>query len=231
MMQKETLLKRFLPLCFLLIAINLLIARVLYPPDSNRIFSDVWDTISGLGDMENNPIGWIFFQIAMVISGIVIIPVALNVQKIFLELQKGNGLFGILFLYIGAIGFLLTGLIPDDTLPINKLHEITAGLGFGGVMFAAFFLFWASLKGMETKIDKKSLIIITILWWIPLILTIIAYAWAELVIKEQYDLGWYGIEWGNAGISPFFSFAVWERILYVVMFAYLWLLPKSIKNE
>ncbi len=231
MIQKERLLKHVLPLCFLLIGLNLLIARVLYPPDSHKFYSDVWDTISGLGDMENNPIGWIFFQIAMVISGIAIIPVAIYVQKTFVTLQKGNGIIGILFLYIGSIGFLLTGFIPDDTLPINKLHEITAGLGFGGVMFAAFFLFWASLKGLDTKIDKKTLINITILWWIPLIITIIAYAWAELVIKEQYNLGWYSIAWQEAGVSPFFSFAVWERVLYVVMFLYLWLLPKSIKNE
>jgi hypothetical protein len=173
---------------------------------------------------------FIFFQIAMVISGVVIIPVAQEVKKTMIELQKANGIIGIIFLYLGAIGFLLTGLIPDDTLPIKKLHEITAGLGFGGVLFAAFFLFWPSLKGINSIVDKRILISITLLWWIPLIIFIYAYGWAELVIKEQYNLGWYSIEWEEAGVSPFYSFAVWERILYVIMFIYLWLLPKSIKE-
>ena len=62
------------------------------------------------------------------------------------------------------------------------------------------------------------------MWWICLIIFGIAYGYAEMVIKPTYDLGWYSQEWGNAGISPFFSFAVWERILFCVALMYLWLL-------
>ncbi len=229
MVSRNTLIKIIGPVLIALILITLFIARLLHTTEPVP-FDDAWHTISGLGNMERNPVGFYFFQASMVLVGILMIPVAMYVHPRLTHFHENFTRLGSFFMVMGAIGFILTGLIPDGVIEINKLHEITAGLGFGGVLFAALF-YWFPLKNAENNINQKVSMLITLLWWIPLILTIITYGYAEFVIKDQFNLGWYGPSWREAGISPFFSFSVWERVLFGVMLAYLELLPIMIPED
>jgi hypothetical protein len=239
MLSQKTILRIVFPLSIIIIFGCLIISRLLWPADSPKLYSDIWDTISGLGDMEDNPIGFIFFQIAMTLMGVLSIPVVLYVHPRLIGIaeKKGGVRLGSFWLLMGAIGFLLTGLIPDGVVTIpewDKFHEITAGLGSLGIIFAAFFYF-SPCKNAGEKINQKVLWIITAVWWIPIILTGIAYGLAELMVKEvwyaQCNLGWYGAEWGECGVSWFYSFAVWERVLFTVMVIYQLLLVKMIPEN
>ncbi|HMB65279.1 MAG TPA: DUF998 domain-containing protein [Patescibacteria group bacterium] len=237
MLKKNTILKYIYPLSSFLILISLLIARFLWPSDSPEPYSDIWETISGLGNTELNPVGYIFFQIALTILGILILIITFYIHPQMLTLEKNQGQtkLGSFFLLLGGIGFVLTGLIPDGTIEIpgwDKFHELTSGLGAIGVLLAAFF-YWLPTKNAKDKINQKYVKINIALWWIPLVLAGFAYGYAELVIKPRYDLGWYGPEWGEAGVSGFYSFSVWERILFAVIIIYMGILvlmvPKSTK--
>jgi hypothetical protein len=200
----------------------LLVARLLWPATSEP-FSDIWETISGLGHMSDNPVGFYFFQLSMTMVGVMVIPMVFYIHPRIVKYQRGNAVLGSFFLLIGGIGFLMTGLIPDGVVHIpewDKFHEISAGLGFGGILFAAWFYFWPIRKAGDI-FGRRVILFLLLLWWVPLILTGVSYGVAELVIKEQHNLGWYGPEWGEAGVSGFFSFAVWERVLFTVMLVYL----------
>ncbi len=208
------------------------ISRLLWPADSPQ-YCDMWETISGLGNIEENPIGFFFFQAAMVVVGVLVIPAALYLHPKLKTQHAVASLLGSLCMALGFVGFLLTGVIPDDTLPIDKFHEITAGVGFGGILLASFFYGFAvsrAVKGGQVT-DKRVQYIITAMWWGGLLLTGAAYGVAELVIKPAYDLGWYSCAWAQAGISPILSFALWERVMLAIAVIYLWLMVLLIREE
>ncbi|MCP4764296.1 MAG: hypothetical protein GY870_21155 [archaeon] len=214
----------------------LLIARIMWPSDVEP-FSDAWETISGLGNIEINIPGFIFFQISMVSLGVGIFTTFLYVHSRLKEKSKILNFFGAFCMLIGSLGIILTGLIPAGIIEsIEKSHEITAGLGFLGVLFASFFYFWAIKRNLEVY-NHKLLNNITVIWWIGIILTIISYTMAELIIKPQIlidqgiDLGWYGPEWGDAGVSIFYSFALWERVMFMIVIIYLGSLGYIIPDE
>ncbi|MHA1871445.1 MAG: hypothetical protein ACTSXF_10885 [Promethearchaeota archaeon] len=243
--------KMFFPLVIILALFGLLLARLFWPATGTP-YSDAWDTISGLGNVTDNPFGFYGFQISLVCIGIGVLYiflyshpriVALNKsidrsQKMFffdkLMTLRIMVYFGSFWMIIGALGLLLTGFIPDNTITsIKKFHEITSGMGFGGVMFASFFYFF-TFKYSTDKISKKLLIFLTLLWWTGIILTAVAYGIAELHYKPLYDLGWYGADWGAAGVPVFYSFALWERIDFAIMIIYTglleYLIPQNIER-
>jgi hypothetical protein len=245
MISQKTYLTRIFPIFVFIIYLSLIISRLLWPLDASEPYSDIWETISGLGDMEENPVGFYFFQIAMAFYGLIIFPIIPYIHPKLMAIGKKTGMvkMGTFWLTIGAVGMLLTGLIPDGIVEIpewDKFHEITSGAGFGGVLFAAFFYFFPC-KAAGDKINQKVLLLITLMWWISIIIFGISYGMAEFVIKEQNacDLGWYGPEWGECGVSGFYSFSVWERILFTIGLIYLALLvymipvqiPPTIKTD
>ena len=168
-LNRKNLTRIIYPVFFCCILLTLLVSRLMYPPDAPEPYSDIWETISGLGNTENNPVGYIFFQIALSLFGILIIPVLIYVHPRLMEIAKNKKtlvVLGSFFLALGSVGFILTGFIPDGTVTIpefDKFHEITSGMGFLGVMFAAFFYFWPMVRSKQ-RINKKMLLAITLMW-------------------------------------------------------------------
>lgn len=225
-------LKVVFPVAITLIIVCLVIARLLWPASAPP-YLDAWETISGLGDMEDNLVGFVFFQAAMVVVGLLVLPTALYVHPHLAPYRKGAVGLGTLCMLVGAVGFLLTGFIPDGLVEsVDKLHEITSGAGFGGILLASFFYGLAvnKAKAEDQLAQPRVNVIITIMWWVALVLTGLAFGVAELVIKPAYDLGWYGPEWAAAGIHPVVSFAVWERVMFGVGLAYLGLMVLMIRD-
>ncbi len=220
MFSRKTFLKIFFPICTILVFVFLAIARLLWPATS-PLYNDLWETISGLGNTTENPQGFWFFQFSMVLVGILIIPALLYCHPRLVKVMKKLTRFGSFWFFLGAIGFLLTGLIPAGMLSIDKFHEICAGVGSVGVVFAAGLYGLVMIKGKaKIHVNRKLFLVIALMWWIPLILLAFSFGYGQLVIEPPRDLGWYGPEWAAAGISAFFSFALWERVLFVIIVAY-----------
>lgn len=253
MLTKKIYNKILFPTTVVLLIILITIARLLwgykyYGVTPQEEYSDWWHTISGLGDWEQSPIGFMYFQLWGIVFGVFIIhilpyihqkmliyrdypfsygfPIIDKIMKNFVDKIKWKAVEnvkrGTFFLLLGGIGFILMGLIPNDATNINMLHEITAGVGFGGIFFAN--LFYSRVLGLASKdgkIDKKLHLISQLIWWFLIIGTAVTYLIAELYYKPLYDLGWYDLDWGLAGVPVIFSFALWERIGFIVGCAYL----------
>ncbi|GAB4307358.1 MAG: hypothetical protein Kow0069_04820 [Promethearchaeota archaeon] len=218
-MKRSTYLTRFFPAVAAAVLACLIIARLLYPANAPEPFSDAWDTISGLGDLENNPVGFFFFQASMVLVAALLFPVGLHVHPRLSKYHEVATSAGTFFLAFAALGFFLTGLLPDGVVPVDKFHEITAGAGALGTLLAAFF-YSVSCKKAGGDLSRRVQWAIALAWWVPLVLAGVAYGYAELVVKPAFDLGWYGAEWGEAGVPVVLSFALWERVLFGVLLAY-----------
>ncbi len=218
MISQKHFLKFFFPICAVLIFGFLAIARLLWPATSPP-YDDAWETISGLGDMVDNPQGFWFFQFSMVVVGILILPALLYCHPRLAKVKKGLARFGSFWFFMGAVGFLLTGLIPNGVVPIDKFHEICAGVGSVGVVFAAGLYGLVIIKG-KVPVNRKLFIFISLMWWATIILLAFSFGYGELVIEPPLDLGWYGPDWGAAGVSVFYSFALWERVIFVVIVVY-----------
>ncbi|MBD3353300.1 MAG: DUF998 domain-containing protein [Candidatus Lokiarchaeota archaeon] len=225
------------PISILLSLLMFLIARLLWPPESG-VYADFYNSISGLGDTEDNPIGYIFFQIASCISACLFIPTLLYIHPKLKKLNKPLTYIGSFFFFIGFIGFLLVGVIPDDSIPAlneltgGKFHEVCAILGVVGFLFASFFYFWPMKKDGGDQINQKLLNIRAIIVWSAIILTAVGYGLGVLLYEETY--GWCDESWAVAGISPFFSFGLWERVLFGIMFLSIamtgYIIPNSIES-
>jgi len=220
-------------------------------------YSDFWETISGLGDWKQSPVGFIYFQFWGLVFGVFILHVIRYIHQNMMHFKeypiklfgikpiltrkkpikfKNHNLIsftsedpikiGTFFLLLAGIGFSLMGLVPDGVVTsISKFHEISAGVGFGGIFFAnAFYASVLDQAMRENKINKKLHILSQILWWFLIIGTIITFGIAELYYKPMYDLGWYGPEWSEAGVPVIVSFPIWERIGFIVGCVYMGLI-------
>ncbi|MHA1339750.1 MAG: hypothetical protein ACTSRZ_16660 [Promethearchaeota archaeon] len=258
--------KKLFPIFGVISIILIALARLMWGwgNPSAEEYSDIWETISGLGNWKQSPVGFLYFQLWGLNIGIFIMHIIGYVHNNMMQFKeypiKFLGLremfpnkkpikigdhnliafnsedsikFGTFFLILGGIGFILMGLIPDDVISsIKKFHEICAGIGFAGILFADLCYTNVLDQAMKDgKINKKMHIFSQILWWFLIIGTIVTYGIAELYYKPLHNLGWYGPEWGEAGVPWIFSFSVWERFGVIVGYAYLgllgWILPEK----
>ena len=103
-------------------------------------FNPWYICISNVGDHLLNPRGWIFFSIATIGEGILLIPhVRYIYSHIHPEAPKSGVLF-LLFLCVSVIGFAGIGIISEDT--IFPVHYFFGGLVFGGFGVAAIYSFF-----------------------------------------------------------------------------------------
>ena len=168
----------------------------------------------------------------MIIVGLLIFAMIAYVHPRFMQGAKGWTILGTLFMLLGGFGFLLVGAIPQHTLDFisKRFHEISAEIGGGGVIIGAMFYGLASVRGKLT-VNRK------ICWLIFMMyLTFIV-----LLLSSLYGAYIMGIDphWGDSfstpqNFSPYFAFAIWEKIGYWLMVSYLGLmgvlLPDNVEN-
>ena len=226
-------------------------ARLMWPTDG-VVYDDVWDPISDLGDVEHNPIGMIYFQITLTIMGILAFITLFTIHPILMKMaektieenananknlkffeklnqKRKNVIWGSFWLLMSSIGLLLTGLIPSEATNIDRLHENTSILGLVGMILAAWH-YWGPLR-VASKTNQKILLLSAFLWWGIMILSLGFYIYASEVIADQYDLGWVGPAWREAGINPIFSFSIWEKVIFAYGYVYFGLLIYLVRDH
>lgn len=255
MFNRKTYLQTLYPITVGLLILLIIVARVMwgYPLPNPEPYYDYWETISGLGDWEKSPIGFLFFQLWGLTIGIFILHITPYVHQHLKPYsnckfqlfgknilpKKLTGLhelrFGTFLLFMGAIGFILMGLIPADLIP--DLHELSAGIGYGGVVFSAFF-HMSIYEQARDRLNQKLRVAVFFLWLGLAVYAAITYGIGEFYYKELYDLGWYDYDWELAGVPRIYSFAITERLGFIVMIIYFGFigymlpdLPKDLKNN
>ena len=213
---KHFLTHRFLPIMEGFMAINLLLAWLLFPAELNYNIID--NSISQLGSTQDNPNGWIFFSIGMISWGFLLIPIFLYFHRRLNKICKHTARLGTFFALIGSIFIALIGVVPDDNIDIfgenlSDIHVIVAVVGFSGLGLGILFYQLPILKDSFFKRGNKQFSLGMVFGAYGLIfLGGIGMGTAE-IIKEIEGLGFPG--------PGLLSFPFWEWMLLLFFFIFL----------
>ena len=96
MITKRTYNKILVPLTVLLLILSISLSRLLYGRGATNpeVFSDIWCNISDLGDMENNPIGFLYFQIWGIVAGAYILHAIPSIHSDLMQFKDLNLMLG-----------------------------------------------------------------------------------------------------------------------------------------
>lgn len=120
------------------------IAQSLYPVP----YTPLNNHISNQGGLARNPDGHIFFIFGVGITGLLLIPYWLYLYRVITPGLKIFKIPATIIGIIGAIGFSVVGLVPED---IELIHDTAATVAFGGLGFAAFLYLFVFLYRIFTK--------------------------------------------------------------------------------
>jgi len=217
----------------------ILACRLLYPAQ-NR-FSIMTHTFSFLGsfDAKHNPRFWVFFTIALVLWGILTIPVVLYLHRRIRQSSPWAVWPGTLLLLEGCLGMILVGIFPDahgkvwGDLMHTHVHQKVALMCFVGFGLG---ILWHGLLVVK---DQMS--------WIPwggkrvfgwkrvvgpyaLYLSIFSVAlyfqikwefvYTEMKVVAKASGTSIGSHWSEA-LNTIYSFPLWENILIYTMYIFL----------
>lgn len=149
-LSRHVLLKRVFPVAAGVFAFLLLLSYLLTPADFSRYgpYSIFHNPISSLGHHRENPVGWLFFSLALAWIGCAIFPVGPYVYRRLAPVCRKTAALGLFFAVAASVGMVLIAFFPamDDplwgsqTTTIEDIHNVAAALAFGGWFLAA--LIW-----------------------------------------------------------------------------------------
>lgn len=179
--------------------------------------------ISYLGVTYENPEGWIYWAIGMVLTGVLMLPVVPYIYHRLALIDAKLTKIGCGFLYLSAIGLFFLGLLPQNGNPVLEdiIHPMNGGFAFGGLFIGMFILEKPILKN---KAIKKPLVILMLifLWGGPI----------GFLVSQGISFGLDGII-DNSG-PWYLHFSTWEWMLLYSVFAVFLLsaliLPKNGNN-
>lgn len=189
------------------------ISWILYP---NFDFTE--DDISALGHPQQNPEGWMFWSIGMIITGIISLFFALEIKDQMINEYHRNGKISLTFLFLASFGIIGLGAVPQFSGDIFYfLHIFHAILGFGGLYLGTWFMILPFSKNEETR--KKSHIMLLMGFGIPIC----------FLIFQGIKISLYQVK--NPGIW-YLNFSFWEwMLLFGIFIAYLILISTTLKNS
>jgi hypothetical membrane protein len=117
-----------------------LIAQLLFPVP----YSIWYNHISDQGGWTNNPRGYLFFCVAVVVTGTLLVPVLNWIYRNLLPTTAALTRLAWLCAVVGAVGFSFVGAIPQD---IQAPHDTAANFAFGGLGLAALLTFVIKVRG------------------------------------------------------------------------------------
>ncbi len=219
---KSFLLKRYLPVVVLVFAALLAISIILFPSEAARHdhYSIFHDPISSLGHYDVTP-GWIPFSIALVWLGIGAIPLMPYAYARLNPICAKTAALGAFFAILGCLGIIGVGLFPDVHDPILgssvefvDVHNITAGLGYGG-WFLAFVIWWfpmykdnVSRWGGTKQVPLKPLLVGSIALMSLMLGTGISQLYVSLAGMDSFEAG-------------FLSWPFWEWVMTCALLGYM----------
>ena len=157
----------------------------------------------------------------MVVLGVLVLILMLYAHPRLAQGKKFWIRFGSLWMLIGAIGFLLTGLIPQHTLDFisTKFHEDTAAVGALGAFLGAI------CYGLGGRINKaplnRTVCLIIFIMWVVFFVIILVSAYGGYFI---YHINWSNQQTPLANVNPFFGMSLLEKIGFWMLVAYLGLM-------
>ena len=240
-------LKNILMLGFGSLVACILLARITFPSEND--YRIAYDTFSFLGswDSDNNPVGWYFFTIGLLIWAITMFPVLGYMYKRFAPIAKLAVQFGFLLLFIGALGIAFIAIFPDvhenevvEGVTFSDIHGKVALFTFGGIGLGYLWLGLMLAKdrfswfphGGQKLINHQKIIIPYIFFLIVFFLGAFFLIRWEFVYPVLRDADQeIGSHW-SAALGTVYSFPLWENILiYTVLIFTIWMpltLPKEI---
>ena len=229
-------LKKYIIIKALLIWFFVFLAYLSYPPSE---FSILEATFSYLGsfDPDRNPEGFYFLTIALIIMGIMFVPLILYRHRRMVAIEPWSVRMITILMLIGCLGMALVGIFPDtgadyfQDLANRKIHNMVSILGFGGFGLG---VMWESLvmgkdrfakwplsfgRGGRRLLEHRKLQGPYITFWILAVLAGGFLGGWELVYPIMHAQDPSIGHW--PGIGPF-SFPLWEWILIVYLFVFMY---------
>ncbi|MHA1732494.1 MAG: hypothetical protein ACTSU5_11155 [Promethearchaeota archaeon] len=198
----------------------LLVARLLYPPENH--YSILRDTISFLGssDADNNPTGWVFFTLALLVWGVMLVPLALHRHRFLREVNRPGAALATIFYLIAAVGLVLVASFPDNggesffgDLGAGRVHNFVSIFAFGGFGFGALLDSWLLLKDRVPGLGGRRLYPFRA-WggfYVLFYVVVALIAYTQLYWAATCESGC----WPGEGI---YSFPLWEWIALAMIF-------------
>jgi hypothetical protein len=220
---------RFLPILYGTIIFCFFIAWVLYPAELN--FSIRTHTFSRLGDWLENPRGWIFFSIALVVLGVAEIPLCMYIYRKIDPIKPQIGYFIPLWIGITSIGLIGLGMFADvasvyvfRAITYRAVHNYVTIFAMGG---AALTLLNIGIILIIDKIpkwggQKRIPITIPLGAYILFLGSSIGLGVAQLIRIQK------GLPFVDEG-TPYF--APWEWVTIAALLTALYLLAYSVSNK
>ncbi|MFX0100233.1 MAG: hypothetical protein ACFFCS_11680 [Candidatus Hodarchaeota archaeon] len=240
-LSRKTVLTRLIPLVLVVIFGSLFITGMFFPTEFDwRVM-----VLSALFVSKDNPDGYIYFSVAVVVIAVSLIPMLGYLHRRLNKICMGTTRTGSVFLIISIIGFLLMGIFaiypPLGEILFNedRMHEYMSFLGLVGLVLAYFFYGFSLLKDRKVgkrQINQPALIIGTIIMWIVFLGLVLSQGVLE-IIEAVYEPDWpyVGIDWIDGTFLPkpplVLSFALWEWLLVIGVFVYMVLLLFMIPED
>ncbi len=225
--------KRFLPAIVLIIFGFLIIAYHFYPPELNYSFFS--DTISGLGDFNENPKGWWGFSIALWTLSISFFSLFLYMHRRLGVICRKTARFGSFFALVGCFCLFLIGIFVDASVPLvgslsfTRVHIFFVIGGFGGLAIGVVTYGFIFMKDTFPRLGGHQ--IIPRYRPLPPYLIILGLA-LSLGVSQLLSGIYYPGDWNAPGLL---SLSFWEwMLLFGIIVWVFWIvliLPETVPDS
>nr|MDO8117210.1 hypothetical protein [Candidatus Sigynarchaeota archaeon] len=185
------------------------LSLALYPAS----FSILDDSVSTLGQSDQNPSGWVFFSIAMLFTSFSLIPVYEALYKKLHVINPPTSILIVLFYVITSVGIFMVGVFQEGG-PFHSFHLYSAYFGFGGFFVSAVFTWFLLGKKivMSSHHAKKHLLVAFCMQ--VTILSAGAAAFITNLVLSEMDI----INFGGDPLGPYIGFPFTEWMLVFSIF-------------
>ncbi|MHA1474972.1 MAG: hypothetical protein ACTSQ5_07270 [Promethearchaeota archaeon] len=166
------------------------------------------ESVSSLGIKSENPNGYIFFRIALIISGLTFIPYFIYIYRIFHPTAYHTSRSALVLSIISCICIIGVGIFPEDNPIPHYTNAIIAFIGFTTVFSCYLYIF------IKKVIQKDSW---PKIWQIVLLyVTFYGALIGFLIVMFLFWLYYY-----HSIIFINFSLPLWEWILVMGIFSWI----------
>ncbi|HEX9139350.1 MAG TPA: hypothetical protein VF848_06140 [Steroidobacteraceae bacterium] len=219
------------PLCLLTFWGSLLLAAERYPSE----FDWRYMTISNLVSAAGNPAGHLLASLGIAACGIGIWCSAAQWKPGRNPKVSPASPTTIWALRAGVLCMVIAATVPQSVLRVPKGHEILALLAFFGLCVAIVRLTYQAIarRGPDTTGQGSygtrlyaGVVAGTAL--LPVVIAALAQLYVDVALPQ---LRWVGLDWRDAGIPAYLSFAFWEWVTCAIFSGYLLMLSRLFQGR
>ncbi len=186
----------------------LLLARATFPRD----YSILYESVSTLGVLGENPNGWYFFTVALWIAAIGLVPYYIILVKLLGSINKALAVIMLILYLLTSIGLFMAGLFQEEST-FRSLHLLSAYIGFGGFFLAGIFT-WILVGTKIARHDgKRAMHVAAYVVAIVALSTGAALFITHLLLREA-DI----VDFVGEPYSPYIGFPFTEWLLVLTIF-------------